>query len=227
MVTTELRFVMSVVAVFVLLAWICLNAAGTVAVSRDGNLVFSTPDNSSAVMDILSCGTVLEPVEEGNEWDKVRVPGNGGEGYIRVDSVSSTAVPGAINPGSMRVGSPQYLKLQSSMDEAGVRMRQIAGILESLERNLVQADSMREAVLVGSRPRAGTTAGGGMMYRKYSSSGIAKFTTNNVIASTRSGVLIRLAGPVAIKVDTRYIRKFAEPKTEGDSRVYLGASLLR
>jgi hypothetical protein len=308
----QLRAVVSLVAAFILLAWVYLSAAGSVAVSRDGSLVFAQPDNSSAVMDILSRGTLLELLEEGPDWDKVRLGNNGGEGYIRADAVSKTIMPGAFNPDSVRIGSPFYLELQSSMDETETRMRQIAGILDNLDKKLTairRADSLQRAMPAGSRPRAGTAAGGmlgyrndfslalsafygamldntdfaaglaaawfpglpaglgiefeagalfpdfveesywghigihfplggwervmpyvagggGMLYRKYSI-GSLESSVNDPIASVGGGVIVRLAGSVAIKADTRYVWQFAEQETEGDSRVYIGAAFLR
>jgi hypothetical protein len=302
----------SFVSAVVLLAWVCLHAAGQVAVSRDGSLVFARPDNSSAVMDILSRGTVLELLEEGADWHRVRLSNNGGEGYIRADAISKTLVPGAYNPDSVRVGSPKYLELQAGMDQTEGKMRKIAGMLESLEDKLVRAereDSLRKALAAGSRRGAGAAisgmlgydpdytyaisafygaymentdfaagiaaawfpglpaglgleleagaqfpefvdnvywgqfgvicpiggwervlpyiaGGGGVVYRKYTV-GTTSLKDNNAIASAGGGLLLRIAGPVAVRADARYSWEFTEPKAAGQARVYLGATLLR
>ena len=147
----------------VLLAAVCVHGAGRVTVIRDGSLIFAAPDNSAAVLDILSRGTILEVLEEGVEWHIVRTSDGGSEGYIRSESVSETSVPDSFRPDSVRVGSLQYLQLQRSLDEAQDKMRQIAGTLERLNTKLDRAEAAEMAAAVepaGSRPGAGAEAGG-------------------------------------------------------------------
>ncbi len=146
-----------------LLTGVCVSAAGNVTVIRDGSLIFAGQDNNSAVMDILSRGTVLEVVEEGSEWYLVRTSDGGAEGYIRSAAVGDNIVPAAFNPDSVRVGSPQYLQLQRSLDEAQQKMQRIAATLEEMDARFAFAaktDSLALTGPAGSRLKAGAGAGG-------------------------------------------------------------------
>ncbi len=296
-----------------LLTGICVYAAGSLTVIRDGSLIFAKPDNSSAVMDILARGTVLEVLEEGTKWHRVRTSDGGAEGYIRSESVGKKIVPGAFKPDSVRVGSPQYLQLQRSLDSAQEKLQRIAGLLDTMETRIAYgatADSLSRAGPAGSRLKAGAGAGGifgqgseydkavtvfygamventdfaaglsaawfpglpaglglefeagalfpegvdnaywgqagvrcplqrwesvipyaavaaGVIRRKLPVVGGSPATDTNALLSAGGGVILRLAGAVAITADVRYVWEFAEIKTQADGRGYLGVTLLR
>ena len=296
-----------------LLTAICLQAADRLTVIRDGSLIFAKPDNSSAVLDILARGTVLEVLARGTEWHRVRTSDGGAEGYIRSASVGERIVPGAFKPDSVRVGSPQYLQLQRSLDGAQEKLRRIAGMLDSMETRIAcaaAADSLSRTGPAGSRLKAGAEAGGvlgkgaeydkamtvfygamvenpdfaaglsaawfpglpaglglefevgalfpenvdnaywgqagvrcplrrwervipyasvaaGVIRRKLSEQSGSELTDTNALLSAGGGIIMRLAGAVAITVDARYVWEFAESKTRTDGRGYLGVTLLR
>ncbi len=303
------RRIATIILSILLLTGVCAYAADKLTVTRDGSLIFASPDNSSAVMDILSRGTVLEVVEEGGQWHLVRTSDGGAEGYIRGDAVGEQLVPEAFSPDSVRVGSPQYLQLQRSLDRAQQKMQRIATTLDAMEARIsyaARADSLSQA---GSRLKAGAGAGGmlgqdsehelavtvfygamldntdfaaglsaawfpglpaglglefeagalfpentgnaywglagvrcplqrwervvpyasmgaGMIRRQQSVEG-AEVTDKNALLSAGGGMLIRLAGSVAITADVRYVWELAEDETQGDGRGYLGVTLFR
>lgn len=161
------RFVRKFTVVFVtIMLTVCYAfAQQQVTVVRDGSLIFAAPDNTSAVMDILSRGTTLELLEEGGEWHLVRTSDGGGQGYIRSEAVSVDIMPRAFDPDSVRVGSPEYLLLQRSLDEAQEKIRRIGETLERLDSRIEQAEmdsSDMTGAPAGSRPGAGAGAGGMM-----------------------------------------------------------------
>jgi hypothetical protein len=310
MMIRRFRRITFVILSTLLLTGIYVQAAENLTVTRDGSLIFASPDNSSAVMDILSRGTVLQVVEQGSEWHLVRTSDGGTEGYIRNDAVGEHIVPGAFSPDSVRVGSPQYLQLQRSLDGAQQKMQKIASTLDAMESRITyaaQADSLAQA---GSRLKAGAGAGGmlgqdsendlavtvfygamventdfaaglsaawfpglpaglsleveagaifpegvdniywgqagvrcplerweriipyasmgaGMIRRQLTVEGAAEVTDTNMLLSAGGGVLIRLAGAVAITADVRYIWELEENATQGDGRGYLGVTLIK